>query len=102
MLPEPQSEREAVASLLSVVRNVSVPYGAPYKGMGIYNTEYRTVINNSGRRDYVELTNSPSLVWVDLNKLDCSEGAPVLMLDPDNIDLCGDVTSELQPADAPF
>ncbi len=32
MLPEPKSEREAVASVLAIARNVSVPFGAPYKG----------------------------------------------------------------------
>ena len=44
MLPEPKDEREAVAGVLAIARNVSVPFGAPYKSFGIYNTEYRTVI----------------------------------------------------------
>ncbi|HEX4288469.1 MAG TPA: linear amide C-N hydrolase, partial [Trebonia sp.] len=45
MLPEPRDERAAAAGLLSVMRNVSVPFGAPYGDFGIYNTEYRTVID---------------------------------------------------------
>ena len=32
--------------VLAIARNVSVPFGAPYKGFGIYNTEYRTVIES--------------------------------------------------------
>jgi penicillin V acylase-like amidase (Ntn superfamily) len=45
MLPEPRNEREGVAGVLAIARNVSVPFGAPYRGFGIYNTEYRTVID---------------------------------------------------------
>ena len=45
VLPEPEGERQAVASTLAVIRNCSVPFGAPYGDFGIYNTEYRTVMN---------------------------------------------------------
>ena len=37
-----QSAKPQRASL-SIMRNVSVPFGAPYGEFGIYNTEYRTV-----------------------------------------------------------
>lgn len=50
MLPEPKDEREAVAGVLAIARNVSVPFGAPYKSFGIYNTEYRTVMNLTDKR----------------------------------------------------
>lgn len=33
MLTPPKTKREAVASMLAVVRNVSVPFGAPYGGL---------------------------------------------------------------------
>jgi hypothetical protein len=39
-----------------------VPFGAPYKGFGIYNTEYRTVANLNAKRYYFELTNSPNVI----------------------------------------
>ena len=38
MLPEPKNEREAVAGVLAIARNVSVPFGAPYEDFGIYNS----------------------------------------------------------------
>jgi hypothetical protein len=44
----------------------------------------------------------PNVIWTDLNKLNLSEGAPVLTLNPNNIDLSGDVTSQFQPAKASF
>ncbi len=103
MLPEPKTEREAIASILAIARNVSVPFGAPYKGFGIYNTEYRTAMNLTDKRYYFELTNSPNVIWADLTKFDLSPGAPVMHLNPDNIDLSGNVTGDFLKADkAPF
>jgi choloylglycine hydrolase len=102
LLPDPKTEREAAASMLSVVRNVSVPFGAPYQDFGIYNTEYRTAINLDDRRYYFELTNSPNVLWVDLGAVNLEAGAPVRMLDPDDIRLAGNVTSAFAAAAAPF
>jgi choloylglycine hydrolase len=103
MMPEPRTEREAIASILAVTRNVSVPFGAPYKGFGIYNTEYRTAINLTARRYFFELTTSPNVLWADLTKFNLKTGAPVMTLDPDNMALSGDVTERFQKADrAPF
>lgn len=103
MMPEPKTEREAIASILAVTRNVSVPFGAPYKGFGIYNTEYRTAINLNARRYFFELTTSPNVLWADLTKFNLKAGAPVMTLNPDNMALSGDVTKRFQKAQrAPF
>ncbi|MGV3634482.1 MAG: linear amide C-N hydrolase [Pseudorhodoplanes sp.] len=103
LLPQPKNQREAVAGILAIARNVSVPFGAPYKGFGIYNTEYRTAIDLTNRRYFFELTTSPNLIWADLMKFDLSAGAPVRQLDPDNIDLSGDVNAAFKVLDkAPF
>jgi penicillin V acylase-like amidase (Ntn superfamily) len=103
LLPEPKNEREAIAGVLAIARNVSVPFGAPYEGFGIYNTEYRTAINLTDRRYFFELTISPNVIWADLPKFKLSQGAPVMVLNPDNIALSGDVTQKFQKAvKAPF
>ncbi|MGV2828373.1 linear amide C-N hydrolase [Myxosarcina sp. GI1(2024)] len=103
MLPEPTSEREAVAGILAIARNVSVPFGAPYKDFGIYNTEYRTAINLTNKRYFFELTTSPNVIWVDLDEFELAEGAPVMVLDPDTIELSGNVTDDFNTAaSAPF
>jgi choloylglycine hydrolase len=102
LLPKPQNEREAVASALAIARNVSVPFGAPYKDFGIYNTEYRTAMNLDARRYYFELSNSPNLVWIDLADIDFAAGRPVLLLDPDDLSLWGQVNDRMQPGPAPF
>ena len=103
MLPEPTEERAAIAGMLAITRNVSVPFGAPYKDFGIYNTEYRTVIDLTARRYFFELSTAPNVVWVDLPKLNLAAGAPVLELNPDSLDLSGNVTDKFKKAaKAPF
>lgn len=102
LLPEPRSEREAAASVLSIMRNVSVPFGAPYHDFGIYNTEYRTVADLTNRRYFFELTTSPNVIWTELGALDFSPGAPVLVLDPDDIQLSGDVSGRYAEAAVAF
>jgi choloylglycine hydrolase len=89
--------------VLAIARNVSVPFGAPYKGFGIYNTEYRTAMNLTNKRYFFELTTSPNVIWADLGKFNLSPGSPVMVLDPDNIALSGDVSGKFRKAaKAPF
>ncbi|UNK24753.1 linear amide C-N hydrolase [Yersinia intermedia] len=103
LLPQPNDEREAVASIMAVARNVSVPFGAPYKNFGIYDTEYRTVINFNDQRYYFELTTSPSVIWADLKQFDLSAGSSVLAFDPRKTSLSGNVSNAFNKIDkAPF
>jgi penicillin V acylase-like amidase (Ntn superfamily) len=102
MLPQPKDEQAAIASMFAIARNVSVPFGAPYKNFGIYNTEYRTVMNLTDRRYYFELTTSPNVIWADLLKMKLDPGANVMVLDPDDVALSGNVTGRFKAAKAPF
>lgn len=102
LLPEPKDERAAIAGILAVIRNTSVPFGAPYKGFGIYNTEYRTAMDLTNNRYFFELTTSPNVVWADLAKFDLAVGAPVMLLDPDDINLSGDVSEKFQQVERLF
>ncbi len=102
MVPTPKTEREGVASVLAIMRNVSVPFGAPYKSFGVYNTEYRTVSDTTNKLYFFELTTSPNVIWTDLKGLDFLPGAAVRTLDPDSINLVGDVTRDYARARAPF
>ncbi|HRD14675.1 MAG TPA: linear amide C-N hydrolase [Mycobacterium sp.] len=102
LLPTPQSEREAVAGVMAIMRNVSVPFGAPYGDFGVYNTEYRTVTDLTNRTYFFELTTSPSVIWVRMAGLDLTAGAPTLVLDPYDETLTGDVTDRFAARDIPF
>lgn len=102
LLPTPKSEREAVAAVLAIMRNVSVPFGAPYGEFGVYDTEYRTVTDLTNRRYFFELTTSPNVIWVDIDRLNLAAGAPSLAIDPYDYTLVGDVTDRFTPREFPF
>jgi len=102
-LPEPKDQREALAGVFSVIRNVSAPYGTvdPYRP-NIATTLWRTVADLTHGVYYFESTASPNVVWVRIEKLDLSPGAPVRKLDlAHQVDLVGDVSEKLEPA-TPF
>jgi len=74
--------RRAAASVFSVIRQVSVPWGISIADQpNLSTTRWRVVADHLDRRYYVESVTSPSVFWVDLAKLDLSEGAPVMKLD---------------------
>ena len=92
--------REAVASVFSVMRNVSVPRGISTPGQpNISSTIWRTVADHKNLVYYFEDTASPSLVWVDLKKLtfDIDSGVRKLTLHG-NPSIGGDQTESFKPA----
>jgi choloylglycine hydrolase len=102
-LPEPKNEREAIAGVLAIARNVSVPFGAPNRLPGtLYNTEYRTALDLANGRYVFELADAPNVVWLNLAAFDLKPGAPVMALKPGDISLVGDVTTRFQAAKPPF
>lgn len=102
LLPTPSSQREAVASVMAIMRNLSVPFGAPYGEFGVYNTEYRTVADLTNRMYFFELTTSPNVVWVRMDGLALAPGSPVLAVDPYDETLVGDVTERFTARDMAF
>lgn len=102
LLPTPASQREAVASVMAIMRNVSVPFGAPYGDFGVYNTEYRTVTDLTDRMYFFELTTSPNVIWIEMDRLDLTAGGPALAVDPYDATLIGDVTERFTARDIPF
>ena len=74
--------RTAAASVFSVIRQTSVPWGISVEDApNLSTTRWRVVADHKDRRYYAESVVSPSVFWVDLNKLDFSDGSPVRMLD---------------------
>jgi len=87
-LPEPKDHNEAVAYLYSVIRNVSVPFGALYRsgpGAGIYPTWWTSASDLKDRLFYFHWASSPNVAWVALNKVDFAAGEPIRYLDPRQI-----------------
>ena len=80
-LPETDDERIAVASVFSVVRNASVPYGiSTPESPEISTTQWRTVSESKNLRYFFESSLTPNTFWVNLKDFDLSEGAPAFKL----------------------
>lgn len=80
-LPRTDQGNEAVAGVMSVMRNVSVPMGISTPDQpNISTTLWRSVSDQQHRRYFFELTHLPNTFWVSMNQLDLSVGAPVKKL----------------------
>lgn len=83
-IPQTSDPRIAVASVFSVIRNVSVPYGISTEGQPhISSTQWRVVADQKNRVYYFESVLTPNTLWVDLKQVDFSAGAPVKKLSLD-------------------
>jgi len=100
LLPDPADTRQAVAGVMAIMRNVSVPFGAPYADFGVYNTEYRTVMDLKDKLYFFELSTSPNVIWIDFAALTLDDQP--LQIDPYDTGLIGDVTARMQPQQVPF
>ncbi|MGS1006696.1 linear amide C-N hydrolase [Achromobacter anxifer] len=105
-IPKDPDPNKALASVFSVIRNVSVPYGISTPGQpNISSTRWRTVFDHQRKLYFFESALTPNTFWVDLKALDFSpENGKVLKLDlgPDQRHtFSGDATRAFQPS-APF
>jgi choloylglycine hydrolase len=93
--------REAVATVFSVMRNVSVPIGIKIPGQpNIADTLWLTVADHKNKVYYYQSTNSPSIIWAKLGELDFKEGSGARKLQLDgNPDVAGDQTGNFKPAE---
>lgn len=80
-VPERHFVNQAIASVLSVVRAVSVPLGITTPNQpNIASTLWRTVSNQKDLVYFFDSSTSPNTFWVSLNQLDFSEKAPIKKL----------------------
>jgi len=102
-VPQPVDERQAIAFVMSISRNLSVPYtkfdSTGQNWDGNYATIYRTIADSTNRLYFFESTLSPNTIWVDLSALDFAKGATVKTLPvSDNRIRTGDVTASFDSA----
>lgn len=73
-VPKSEKPHEAIASVFSVIRNVSVPYGITTPDQpNISSTRWRTVADQKRKIYFFESALTPNVFWVDLSKVDFSE-----------------------------
>ncbi len=102
-LPKPNNYRESIAYILSVMRNISAPFGAadPLRP-NISPTRWRTVADLTNRVYFFESTISPNIVWAGLDRFNFKEGSPVLKLNlVENPDPIGEISGKFT-ASPPF
>lgn len=92
----------AAAAVFSVIRNASAPYGVSLaEAPNLSTTRWRVVADQKSLRFYGESATSPNIFWVDLKRLDFTEGAHVRKLDL-GVDmsriLSGEASNQFVPA----
>jgi choloylglycine hydrolase len=82
-IPKSEDPGIAVASVFSVIRNVSVPYGITTPDQpNISSTRWRTVADQKRKLYFFESAVTPNTFWVDLKQIDFSStSGKVLKLD---------------------
>lgn len=80
-IPKFKQPDMAVASMFSVIRNASVPYGLNTPDQpNISSTQWRSVTDHGRGLYFFESTLTPNVFWVDVKALDLSEHGKVLKL----------------------
>lgn len=105
-VPKSEDPNMALASVLSVIRNVSVPYGLTTpEEPNISSTRWRTVFDHQRKLYFFDSALTPNTFWVDLKALDFSQKTgKVLKLDlghNQSHTYSGDATPQFKPS-APF
>ncbi len=101
-IPQTDNPRIAAASVFSVIRNASVPYGVSLSDQpNLSTTRWRVVADQKDKLYYFESAISPNVFWVDLKKVDFSAKSGVRTLDLGNnqqIVFSGEVSSRFVAA----
>ena len=101
--PKYKDQELALASVFSQIRAISVPLGmSDEKNPNIAMTLWRTVADHQAKTFYFESAIFPAVSWIDMTKVDMSEGAsPKTIRVERGNPLSGELSSKLKEA-APF
>lgn len=101
--PKEKDERLAVATAVSLIRGISVPLGlADPDKPNIAATIWRSVSDIGKHRYYFESAYSPSIFWVDLDKLKLAPGSKPARLDLSDRPIIAGEASDRFVATEPF
>jgi penicillin V acylase-like amidase (Ntn superfamily) len=101
-LPPPATREEAVAGVISLGRNVSIPFGAPDNRFDTYPTWWLSATDLTNRVFFFQSTRTPNVVWLELDSLELGAGAEVRSVDPLDVTLVGNVAEQMEVAELPF
>ncbi|MDM1549149.1 linear amide C-N hydrolase [Empedobacter falsenii] len=102
-IPQTADTRTSIASVFSVIRNVSVPLGISSEAEpNISSTRWRSVSDHKNLVYYFETTKTPNTFWVDLKKIDFSKSAKTKRLSVSKNETYAGETSQLFSDAKPF
>ena len=102
-LPAPDSTVAAVAGIASVMRTTMVPFGAEDTSTKVVDstdtwpTRWLSIQDLTHKMYYFNSTMTPNLIWVDFSQLNFAPNAPALSMDPNDVELSGDVSAKMMP-----
>nr|WP_317632182.1 linear amide C-N hydrolase [uncultured Flavobacterium sp.] len=102
-IPQTADLRTSIASVFSVIRNCSVPYGISSEAEpNISSTRWRSVADQKNLMYFFETVKTPNTFWVDLTKLDLTKKGKVRKLDVSHNQTYSGETSALFKEAKPF
>lgn len=101
-IPQTNDPVLAAASVFSVIRNASVPFGiSSATEPNISSTRWRSVADHKSLRYYFETVLTPHTFWVDISQADFRSGQPVRKLALDKHQTyAGNTVKQFKPATA--
>lgn len=99
-VPDRNFGNQALATVMSIMRSVSVPLGITTPGQpNIASTLWRTILDQKNRIYAFDSATSPNTFWVRMDDIDLKEGAPVLKLELTGGKVyAGNVAAQFRPA----
>ena len=102
-IPQTDDARVAIASVFSVIRNVSVPFGISTPGQpNISSTRWRTVADHKNKIYFFESALTPNTFWVEFKDLDFSKTGKVKKLTISNGEIYSGNTADKFVETKPF
>lgn len=101
-VPNQSYNYQAVASVTSLMRSVSVPLGITTPNEpNIASTIWRTISDQKNRIYYFDSATRPNAFWVSFDGVNFNQGAPVMELELDKGQVySGDVSKQFKPAES--
>ncbi|MGV1015284.1 MAG: linear amide C-N hydrolase [Methyloceanibacter sp.] len=102
-LPDPETYTDAMAGAVSLIRVAQVPFRDPERAPkedGIWageRTKWISAADLTNKIYYINSATSPSAFWLDLDDVSLDAGAPVLFLDPYDMNIGGNARADLKP-----
>lgn len=102
-IPQTSDTQTSLASVFSVIRNCSVPFGISSETEpNISSTRWRSVSDQKNLVYYFETVKTPNTFWVDLKKVDFNKNAQVKRLSVSKNEVYSGETSSKFTATKPF